>query len=121
MRATFIMAAAIVCTSTNIKAAEFRLDVRTNFSPATEFRYVRVELIDRRDRRRSWTQVHSATAGEDFVRGARVAHFRNVDKRRIYDLFVQLLDGRTRPVTGRLIAYTAGSSDSFGTTVLFSR
>lgn len=82
-------------------AADLYIDLRTNWEPRVEFRYVRVEVIDRSDERKQWRTLHFG--GGDFERGQRVAEFTDVRTRHNYLVQVELLDHRLRPIDGKVV------------------
>ena len=103
--------------TSSMPAAELIIDLRTDY-PTTEFRFVRVEVLDRDDDRRSWTTLHSVSAGAPYLTGVRIAELNNVEKRHNYFLVVQLLDGFMRPVHGRVFLHRMGDADIQGQMIL---
>jgi len=91
-------------------AIELFIDLRTDYTTA-DFRFVRVELLDRADERRSWITMHSAGGGRDYAAGVRIAELDDVEQRHNYFLVVQLLDGLMRPVHGRVFLHLTGTAN----------
>lgn len=90
----------LLLTTLPAAAADVFLNLRTNYVWPTEFRYVRVELIDAKDPTNTWTTMHAGEQDSDYLRGVQIAEFEDVKKRRDYYLVIQLLDGSTVPVAG---------------------
>lgn len=91
---------ALLLTTLPAAAADVFLSLRTNYLWPTEFRYVRVELIDASDPTKTWMTIHAGTQGSDYLQGTRIAEFEDVKKKHDYYLVIQLLDGSTVPVAG---------------------
>lgn len=75
---------ALLLTTLPAAAADVFLSLRTNYLRPTEFRYVRVELIDASDPTRTWINVHAGTQGSDYLLGTRIAEFEDVKKKHDY-------------------------------------
>ena len=106
--------------SSSALAAELIIDLKTDYA-TTDFRFVRVELLDRDDERRSWTTLHSVSATGPYLTGVRIAELDNVDTRHNYFLVVQLLDGLMRPVHGRVFLYRTSDASIQGQIILVVR
>ncbi len=100
--------------------ADLYIDLRTNYSPATDFGSVRVEVFDRADERNQWVAIDTSHPGTDYVRGARVAEFSDLQPGRVYLIVVRVLDGRMRVVDGRMALLDMPASP-FGTIMVMSR
>ncbi|MDZ7841912.1 MAG: hypothetical protein U5R46_14015 [Gammaproteobacteria bacterium] len=99
-------------------ALDLVIDLRTNWAPYADFRYVRVEVMDRTDERNQWRTLH--TSGGDFVSGQRVAEFAGLVARRTYYVQVELLDDRFRPVDGDVLLLDMPDAN-FGMNSLITR
>lgn len=109
---------ALLFLPASLPASDLILDLRTNYEPGTEFRMVRVLLVDRADERRSWHALRPVFTG-DFLRGERIAEFGDVS-RGTYLVSVELLDARMRPVDGRIWILSKGDV-SLASTALVAR
>lgn len=106
--------------SSSVPAAELIIDLKTDYA-TTEFRFVRVELLDRDDERVSWTTLYSVSAPGPYLTGVRIAELDNVDTGHNYHLVVQLLDGLMRPVNGRVFDQTTTNASIQGQIILVAR
>ena|SRR5688572_12442951 len=107
----------VLLTSSQAAAQELYFDLRTNYTPS-EVGWVRVELIDRADERRTWTNLQQARG--DFTRGIRIAELDGVSRGE-YTLFVELLDGLMRTVHGRVWLFTMPNTVRHASTLLITR
>ncbi len=101
-------------------ANDLYIDLRTNYSPRTDFGMVRVEVIDQGDVRKQWVSVHPVDARTDFVSGARVAELHDLESGHTYMIVLQALDAHMRTVDGRLVLLDMPSVP-FAATVLMTR
>lgn len=76
------------------------VDLKTNHKYDADFKYVRVEIINRSHERVQ--RVHLRTTGGDFARGVRVAEFQNLrGDGEEYTAIFELLDHRFHRVDGK--------------------
>lgn len=115
-RLAFAFVVAVLFSSSNAAAQELFVDVRTNYS-SSEIGWVRVQVIDRADERRSWTSLQVPRG--DFLAGVRVAELEGVT-RGDYIVSVELLDGLLRTVHGRVWLLRMPDT-RFATTLLIVR
>jgi hypothetical protein len=115
-RLVFGFALAALFSSSRAAAQELFVDLRTNYS-VSELGWVRVQLLDRADERRSWTTLQRPSG--DLAAGIRIAELEGV-ARGNYLLSVELLDPRMRTVHGRVVLLAMPGS-RFAMTVLIVR
>lgn len=96
-------------------AADVSLSLRTNYVWPTEFRYVRVELVDAADPEKIWMTLHAGDQSNDYLQGVEIAQFEGVKKKHDYYLVIQLLNGSSVPVAGGAWNFEATKRKSWKT------
>jgi hypothetical protein len=94
----FVLSALLL--SPHASAQELFVDLRTNYS-SSDFSWIRVQVLDRADERRTWTSLVRPRG--DVMAGVRAAELEGVSRGDYY-VVVELLDGQMRTVHGRVVA-----------------
>jgi hypothetical protein len=76
------------------------VDLKTNYNPGSDFHHIDTFLVNQRDQRDTYFWQDSVRGGDDFVVGARVAEWPDLD-RGSYLLVTRLVDDHGRAVDQR--------------------
>ncbi len=118
MMKRFICILFVTLLTTPAFAAQLSIDLKTDYEFSTDFRIIRVSVLDQKNSRNQWMGYH--TSEGDFASGARIADFYELKSDRNYIVTTELLDDRMKPVDGSLTILSVEGGRN-GMTVLITK
>jgi hypothetical protein len=94
------------------------VDLKTDYSPGTDFQYIDSFLVNQHDQRDTYFWQDAVRADDDFVAGARVSEWPDLD-RGSYLMVTRIVDAHGRVVDQRRMIVDL--RENLGVTVLMSR